>query len=95
MKWTYWLKGGIICRIMNKITVTVYLTVDGNFTLEIISGKMSEKQEDFFRRKFNAYRLVDGRYLITGYYAIFRDEIITALWEFGFDVDPIFWDDLY
>lgn len=55
---------------------------------------MSEKQEEYFLKKFTAFRLVDGRYLISGYYAVFRDEIISALQDFGFTVDPIFWDDL-
>lgn len=79
---------------MSKITVTVYLSY-GNFILEIISGRMSEKQEEYFLKKFKAFRLVDGRYHISGYYAVFRDEIISALQDFGFTVDPIFWEDLY
>lgn len=78
---------------MNKITVAVYLSC-GNFVLEILSGRMTEKQEEYFTKKFEAFRLVDGRYHISGYYAVFRDEIISALNEFGFTVDPIFWEDL-
>lgn len=78
---------------MSKITVTVYLSC-GNFILQIISGRMSEKQEEYFRKKFEAFRLIDGRYHISGYYGVFRDEIISALNEFGFTVDPIFWEDL-
>lgn len=78
---------------MSKITVTVYLSC-GNFILEIISGRMSEKQEGYFKKKFEAFQLVDGRYHISGYYAVFRDEIISALNEFGFTVEPILWEDL-
>lgn len=78
---------------MNKITVAVYLSC-GNFVLEILSGRMTEKQEEYFTKKFAAFRLVDGRYHISGYYAVFRDEIISALNEFGFTVDPILWEDL-
>lgn len=85
--------GRDIYHIMHKITVTVYLAC-GNFILEIISGRMSDKQEEYFQKKFDAYKLTDGRYHISGYYAVFRDEIISALNEFGFTVDPIFWDDL-
>lgn len=85
--------GRDIYHIMHKITVAVYLSC-GNFILEIISGRMSDKQEEYFIKKFDAYKLTDGRYHISGYYAVFRDEIISALNEFGFTVDPIFWDDL-